>query len=88
MVSPLFTLSLADYARTLREWNRRFRLNVPSIEQDIIDGHSDFKGHPQLLEAFKRKWLYLFPSAEAGFASGYLSCHMLVFAREVRTILP
>ncbi|EIN13000.1 CFS1-like protein [Punctularia strigosozonata HHB-11173 SS5] len=73
------------YARTLREWNRRFRLNVPSIEQDIIDGHPEFKGHPQVLEAFKRKWLYLFPSAESGFANGYLSCHMLVFARDMNT---
>ncbi|EIN10969.1 cyclopropane-fatty-acyl-phospholipid synthase [Punctularia strigosozonata HHB-11173 SS5] len=71
------------YARTLREWNRRFLRFVPEIEEEIMEQHPAFKTDRKLFEAFKRKWLYLFPSAEAGFASGYLTCHMLTFIREM-----
>jgi cyclopropane-fatty-acyl-phospholipid synthase len=35
-------------------------------------------------DAFKRKWQYLFAYAGAGFAKGYITCHMLTFIREVR----
>ncbi|KAJ7910578.1 CFS1-like protein [Mycena leptocephala] len=55
------------YPRTLREWKQRFKANM-SIPFTL---------------AFKRKWLYLFPSAEVGFGSGYLGCHMLAFGRDV-----
>ena len=34
-------------------------------------------------EAFKRKWQYLYAYAGAGFAKGYITCHMLTFIREV-----
>ena len=34
-------------------------------------------------DAFKRKWQYLFAYAGAGFAKGYITCHMLTFIREV-----
>lgn len=34
---------------------------------------------PAAFETFKRKWRYLFAYAGAGFAKGYISCHMLTF---------
>ncbi|KAF8075904.1 cyclopropane-fatty-acyl-phospholipid synthase [Lyophyllum atratum] len=44
------------------------------------------KDYPALREradydAFKRKWHYLFAYAGAGFAKGYITCHMLTFVR-------
>ncbi|KAG6918496.1 hypothetical protein DXG01_013856 [Tephrocybe rancida] len=68
----------AHYPRTLREWGRRLDRN---LSQDIIA-----KDYPGLREradydAFKRKWHYLFAYAGAGFAKGYITCHMLTFIR-------
>jgi len=69
----------AHYPRTLREWGRRLEANMT---QDIIS-----KEYPALRDraqysAFKRKWEYLFAYAGAGFAAGYITCHMLTFIRE------
>lgn len=69
-----------DYPRTLREWGRRLEVN---LRQDVI-----MKDYPDLkdcadYEAFKRKWQYLFAYAGAGFAQGYITCHMLTFIRDV-----
>lgn len=33
--------------------------------------------------SFLRKWEYLFAYAGAGFAKGYITCHMLTFVRAV-----
>ncbi|KAG1715671.1 hypothetical protein ID866_1475 [Astraeus odoratus] len=68
----------AHYPRTLREWGRRLEANV---RQELI-----VKDYPQLsdtaeFEVFKRKWQYLFAYAGAGFAKGYITCHMLTFTR-------
>ncbi|KAI9572427.1 Mycolic acid cyclopropane synthetase-domain-containing protein [Boletus coccyginus] len=68
----------AHYPRTLREWGRRLEAN---IRQDLL-----VKDYPALkdvheYEAFKRKWQYLFAYAGAGFAKGYITCHMLTFTR-------
>ncbi|KAF7335616.1 Cyclopropane-fatty-acyl-phospholipid synthase [Mycena venus] len=70
------------YPRTLREWNRRFETNVPLVREQILNDNPQLAGSA-LFEPFLRKWLYLFPSAEAGFDSGYLNCHMLTFRRDV-----
>ena len=69
-----------DYPRTLREWSRRLDAN---LTQEIIS-----KDYPALrdradYDAFKRKWHYLFAYAGAGFAKGYITCHMLTFIRQV-----
>jgi cyclopropane fatty-acyl-phospholipid synthase-like methyltransferase len=69
-----------DYPRTLREWGRRLEAN---LTQDVI-----VKDYPALRDiheyaAFKRKWEYLFAYAGAGFAKGYITCHMLTFIRQV-----
>ncbi|KAG5732271.1 Cyclopropane-fatty-acyl-phospholipid synthase [Termitomyces sp. T112] len=68
----------AHYPRTLREWGRRLNRN---LSQDAV-----VKDYPALRErtdydAFKRKWHYLFAYAGAGFAKGYITCHMLTFIR-------
>ena len=34
---------------------------------------------PAAFDTFKRKWRYFFAYAGAGFAKGYISCHMLTF---------
>ncbi|EMD35758.1 hypothetical protein CERSUDRAFT_115708 [Gelatoporia subvermispora B] len=71
------------YPRTLREWDRRFKERVSGeVMREIVrqqPGLSDAKK----LDAFMRKWLYLFPTAEAGFSKGYLTCHMLTFVRDM-----
>ncbi|KAJ7590598.1 cyclopropane-fatty-acyl-phospholipid synthase [Mycena floridula] len=69
----------AHYPRTLREWGRRLETN---LSQSAIS-----REYPALLEnhnysAFKRKWQYLFAYAGAGFAKGYITCHMLTFIRQ------
>ncbi|KIK55369.1 hypothetical protein GYMLUDRAFT_76587 [Collybiopsis luxurians FD-317 M1] len=69
----------AHYPRTLREWGRRLEKNMT---QEIIA-----KEYPALwdranYEAFKKKWQYLFVYAGAGFAKGYITCHMLTFIRQ------
>lgn len=69
----------AHYPRTLREWSRRLDAH---LTRDLIA-----KDYPALkdvaeFDAFKRKWQYLFAYAGAGFAKGYITCHMLTFIRE------
>ncbi|EDR07813.1 cyclopropane-fatty-acyl-phospholipid synthase [Laccaria bicolor S238N-H82] len=69
----------AHYPRTLREWGRRLEAN---LTQELI-----IKDYPALQDvheyaAFKRKWEYLFAYAGAGFAKGYITCHMLTFIRQ------
>ncbi|KAH9942615.1 cyclopropane-fatty-acyl-phospholipid synthase [Amylocystis lapponica] len=56
----------AHYPRTLRTWGRRLAANAP----------------PGMSPAALRKWEYLFAYAGAGFARGYITCHMLTFVRE------
>ncbi|KAK0467776.1 cyclopropane-fatty-acyl-phospholipid synthase [Desarmillaria tabescens] len=82
--SPHFNLErvenhAAHYPRTLREWGRRLEKN---LTQEMVA--KDYAGlnDKQSYEAFKRKWMYLFAYAGAGFAKGYITCHMLTFIRE------
>ncbi|KIL67415.1 hypothetical protein M378DRAFT_185763 [Amanita muscaria Koide BX008] len=68
----------AHYPRTLREWGRRLDAK---LTPDLL-----VKDYPALrdranFEAFKRKWQYLFAYAGAGFAKGYITCHMITFIR-------
>jgi cyclopropane-fatty-acyl-phospholipid synthase len=70
----------AHYPRTLREWGRRLEKNLTQAAM--------VKSHPSLsdsanFETFKRKWQYLFAYAGAGFAKGYITCHMISFIRQV-----
>ncbi|KAI0275358.1 putative cyclopropane fatty acid synthase [Gloeopeniophorella convolvens] len=67
------------YARTLREWDRRFVANVTPelLAKDLPNMAED----PAMFETFRRKWRYLFAYAAAGLAHGYLTDHMLTFIR-------
>lgn len=75
-----FLLLPTDYPRTLREWGYRLEANLKqeAVVRDFpaLSSRSEF-------EAFKRKWQYLYAYAGAGFAKGYITCHMLTFIREV-----
>lgn len=84
--SPHFNLErvenhAAHYPRTLREWGRRLERN---LTQDMVARDYPGLGDDCAYEAFKKKWMYLFAYAGAGFAKGYITCHMLTFIREVR----
>lgn len=60
------------YARTLREWRRRFADNAPTLSEMGFD------------RPFIRKWLYYFSCCEAGFATGQLNNLELVLTRPGR----
>ncbi|KAF9782351.1 Mycolic acid cyclopropane synthetase-domain-containing protein [Thelephora terrestris] len=66
----------AHYPRTLREWSRRLEANVTA---DTMAKRYPGLRDPAAFETFRRKWGYLFAYAGAGFAKGYISCHMLTF---------
>jgi cyclopropane-fatty-acyl-phospholipid synthase len=66
----------SHYPRTLREWGRRLESNVT---MDTMAKRYPGLRDPAAFESFKRKWRYLFAYAGAGFAKGYISCHMLTF---------
>ncbi|KAH9936230.1 Mycolic acid cyclopropane synthetase-domain-containing protein [Fomitopsis serialis] len=76
------------YARTLREWRRRFENRfdteiIPALRKQYPDvlGY----GGPESLdeiEVFRRKWVYYFAYCEIGFASRSLGDHIVTFTRE------
>ncbi|KAJ6455577.1 CFS1-like protein [Mycena vitilis] len=68
------------YARTLREWKRRFLANWEGIvARALIEQYNlDAKG----LEIFKRKWIYYFDYCEAAFKTRTLGDHVVTFTRE------
>ncbi|KAI0300714.1 Mycolic acid cyclopropane synthetase-domain-containing protein [Multifurca ochricompacta] len=71
----------SHYARTIREWDRRFVKNVTPelLVKDLPSVAKD----PETFEMFRRKWRYLFAYAAAGMERGWLACHMLTFTRAV-----
>lgn len=73
-----------DYPRTLREWGRRLESN---LSQSVIAKEYPDLSNYSNYTAFKRKWQYLFAYAGAGFAKGYITCHMLTFIRPVSLAL-
>lgn len=67
------------YARTLREWKRKFLANWKDIAKELMDRYNlDARG----LEIFKRKWIYYFDYCEAGFRARSLGDHVITFTRE------
>jgi len=57
------------YARTLREWRRRFEENIDAVSAMGFD------------RSFRRKWLYYLASCEATFATRYLGDLQLILTR-------
>ncbi|KAI0821219.1 Mycolic acid cyclopropane synthetase-domain-containing protein [Irpex lacteus] len=81
------------YARTLREWRRRFDAGFKSsaegkcgvIEQALRDEFSEVMNGPrgaEEIEVFRRKWLYYFTYCEAGFTMRLLGVHIFTIIRE------
>ncbi|OBZ73209.1 Tuberculostearic acid methyltransferase UfaA1 [Grifola frondosa] len=68
----------AHYPRTLRTWDQRLKAN---ISQDAMAKTYPALRDPAEFASFLKKWEYLFAYASAGFAKGYITCHMLTFVR-------
>ncbi|KAF9228329.1 putative cyclopropane fatty acid synthase [Gyrodon lividus] len=69
------------YARTLREWSRRFQENFHgSLVEHMQERYPALKD-ARNLEAFKRKWLYIFIYAEVGYARAYTLLHHFTYTR-------
>ncbi|KAH9895744.1 cyclopropane-fatty-acyl-phospholipid synthase [Cubamyces lactineus] len=66
------------YPRTLRTWDRRLKAN---LSQETMARQYPALRDRATYGAFLRKWGYLFAYAGAGFAKGYITCHMLTFVR-------
>ncbi|KIM48716.1 hypothetical protein M413DRAFT_437892 [Hebeloma cylindrosporum] len=78
------------YARTLREWRRRFverfeNVVVPALQKEH-EIRSGGKGKKVLgrdeIEVFKRKWIYYYCYCEVGFTTRTLGDHVITFMRE------
>ncbi|KAJ7625387.1 CFS1-like protein [Mycena polygramma] len=74
------------YARTLREWRRRFlyqfdSIIVPALKREYPDVMNGPRGK-QEIEVFKRKWIYYYCYCEVGFTSRTLGDHIITFTRE------
>ncbi|KAJ7442616.1 CFS1-like protein [Mycena latifolia] len=73
------------YARTLREWRRRFlhqfdSVIVPALKREYPDVMNGPRGKEEI-EVFKRKWICAC-YCEVGFTSRTLGDHILTFTRE------
>ncbi|OBZ79890.1 Tuberculostearic acid methyltransferase UfaA1 [Grifola frondosa] len=69
------------YPRTLREWGRRFEENFRGDVVSKVIEEQPGLADKQAMEAFKRKWKYMFEYAEAGYARAYTSLNCWTFAR-------
>ena len=79
----LTTIRVTDYPRTLREWGYRFEQNFKGeIIEDLVKEHPQL-ADPKSLEAFRRKWHYMFEYAAAGYAKAYTALNCWTFARPV-----
>jgi len=73
------------YARTLREWRRRFEDNFADTERALRKDHPgvfDSEQGMHELAVFRRKWLYYFCYCEIGFTKRILGDHIITFTRE------
>jgi len=69
------------YARTLREWRRRFLASFHDrISPALLAEHPDMTEGD--VEVFKRKWLYYFCYCEVGFSERVLGDHIVTMVRE------
>ncbi|KAF8895131.1 S-adenosyl-L-methionine-dependent methyltransferase [Infundibulicybe gibba] len=74
------------YARTLREWRRRFlrvfdTVVVPALREEY-PGLMDGAHGKEEVEVFKRKWIYYYCYCEVGFTTRTLGDHIISFVRE------
>ena len=72
-----------DYPRTLREWGYRFEKNFRGeVVENLINEYPQL-ADAKSLEAFRRKWHYMFEYAAAGYAKAYTALNCWTFARPV-----
>ncbi|KAI0357092.1 cyclopropane-fatty-acyl-phospholipid synthase [Trametes cingulata] len=88
--SGRFTLEAVEnhaphYPRTLRTWDRRLKAN---LSQEVMAQQYPALRDRATYTSFLRKWEYLFAYAGAGFAKGYITCHMLTFVRASDVTVP
>ncbi|KAI0738697.1 cyclopropane fatty acid synthase [Daedaleopsis nitida] len=69
------------YPRVLREWGRRLERNFKGKVVEELQERFPQLDDPKELEAFRRKWLYMFAYAEVGFARGYTTLNCWTFTR-------
>ncbi|CUA75126.1 cyclopropane-fatty-acyl-phospholipid synthase [Rhizoctonia solani] len=75
------------YARTLREWRRRFlaKFNsdiIPSLKREYPEVFDESVRGRYEIEVFKRKWVYYYCYCEVGFTTRTLGDHIITFVRE------
>ncbi|KAF9523902.1 cyclopropane-fatty-acyl-phospholipid synthase [Crepidotus variabilis] len=77
------------YARTLREWRRRFEAKFeavvwPALQKEYISRTNGESGDLSRADAevFRRKWIYYYCYCEIGFTTRTLGDHIITFARE------
>ncbi|KIP09025.1 hypothetical protein PHLGIDRAFT_87325 [Phlebiopsis gigantea 11061_1 CR5-6] len=74
------------YARTLREWRRRFDSGFGDIAQALKAKYpetmNDTPEGIREVEMFRRKWIYYFCYCEAGFSTRTLGDHIITFTKE------
>ncbi|KAI0699495.1 cyclopropane-fatty-acyl-phospholipid synthase [Cerioporus squamosus] len=66
------------YPRTLRTWDRRLK---SKLQREVMVQQYPALSDDATYGSFIRKWEYLFAYAGAGFAKGYITCHMLTLVR-------
>ncbi|EMD32775.1 hypothetical protein CERSUDRAFT_108601 [Gelatoporia subvermispora B] len=72
------------YPRTLREWGRRLDKNWDiRIVTHLQERYPELQDKRRL-EAFRRKWMYMFAYAEVGYARAYSSLNCWAWTRPVR----
>ncbi|RPD62533.1 cyclopropane-fatty-acyl-phospholipid synthase [Lentinus tigrinus ALCF2SS1-7] len=76
------------YARTLREWRRRFEAHfedtiIPALKAEYpgVMDTDDAKAQEEI-EVFRRKWIYYYCYCEVGFTTRRLGDHIITFSRE------
>ncbi|EFP78021.1 uncharacterized protein PGTG_03977 [Puccinia graminis f. sp. tritici CRL 75-36-700-3] len=71
------------YARTLREWESRFKLNFDQLVAPcLVKTYPELVDNPHRIQIFKRKWIYYFEYCSTGFESRVLGDHIFTLTRE------
>ena len=81
---PPIPLPDADTMRFRRRLEKNFN---GAVVDDLRERFPELRS-PAGLEAFKRKWLYMFVYAEVGYARAYTSLNCWTFARPVSLSSP
>ena len=71
------------YARTLREWERRFTDNFDRLVAPcLLHTYPELADNPHRIQIFKRKWIYYFEYCATGFQARVIGDHIFTLTRE------